>query len=119
MNACEGMILKRYIGKKKIARIYIDNQDKFEGKALWEEILFKAKAYGLSGATVFKGVAGMGVHSQIRSFSVLTISQILPVVIEIIDDEDKIIGFLEEIDFMIEEGLTTMSDTEVITYKHK
>ena len=111
--------MKRYLGKKKIARIYIDNQDKYNGEPLWELILKKVKEFGLAGATVFKGVAGIGAHSEVRSFNVWVLSQELPLVIEIIDDEEKIIGFIDEIDDMIEEGLTTLSDTEVIRYKHK
>jgi PII-like signaling protein len=111
--------MKRYLGKKKIARIYIDNQDKYKGKPLWEEILKKVKEYGLAGATVFKGVAGIGAHSEVRSFNVWVLSQELPIVIEIIDDEDKIAYFIDKIDDMIDEGLTTVSDTEVIKYKHK
>ncbi len=111
--------MKRYLGKKKIARIYIDNQDKYEGRPLWEEILKKVKEYGLAGATVFKGVAGIGAHSEVRSFNVWALSQELPIVIEIIDNEDKITYFIDKIDDMINEGLTTVSDTEVIKYKHR
>ena len=111
--------MKRYLGKKKIVRIYIDNQDKFEGKPLWEEILREVKEQGLAGATVFKGVAGIGAHTEIRSFNILAISQELPLIIEIIDDEEKVSSFLDNIDHMIDEGLVTMSDTEVIKYKHK
>jgi len=111
--------LKRYLGQKKVARIYIDNQDKFEGKPLWEEVLIKAKEYGLAGATVFKGVSGIGVRGEIHSFNVWSIAQKLPLVIELIDDEEKIFDFLEQTDGMIEEGITTLSDTEVIRYKHK
>ncbi len=111
--------MKRYLGRKKIVRIYIDNQDKFEGKPLWEEILREVKEQGLAGATVFKGVAGIGAHTEIRSFNILAISQELPLIIEIIEDEEKISSFLNNIDHMIEEGLVTMSDTEVIKYKHK
>ncbi|NPA73523.1 MAG: DUF190 domain-containing protein [Epsilonproteobacteria bacterium] len=111
--------MKRYLGKKKIIRIYIDNQDKFEGKPLWEEILKRVKEYGLAGATVFKGVAGIGAHSEVRSFNVWALAQELPIIIEIIDDEDKILKFIDKIDYMIKEGLTTVSDTEVIRYKHK
>lgn len=111
--------MKRYLGKKKIVRIYIDNQDKYEGKPLWEVILKKVKEQGLAGATVFKGVAGIGAHSKVRSFNVWMLAQELPVVIEIIDDEEKVIDFIDKIDDIIEEGLTTISDTEVIKYKHK
>ncbi len=111
--------MKRYLGTKKVARIYIDNQDKFEGTPLWEKLLTEAKAYGLAGATVFKGVSGIGVQGTIHTFNVWSISQKLPLIIELIDDEEKIKGFLERIDAMIEEGMTTLSDTEVIRYKSK
>ena len=111
--------MQRYLGKKKIARIYIDNQDKYNGESLWEELLKKVKECGLAGATVFKGAAGIGVHSELRSFNIWVMSQELPIVIEIIDEEDKIMNFLNDVDEMIEEGLTTLGDIEVIKYKHK
>jgi len=111
--------MKRFLGAKKIARIYIDNQDKYNGRPLWEEILKKVKELGLAGATVFKGVAGIGAHSQMRSFNVWTLSQELPLIIEIIDDEDKITNFINNTDDMIDEGLITLCDTQVIKYKHK
>ena len=110
--------MKRYLGPRKILRIYIDNDDKFENQPLWEAILKKAKAEGIAGATVFKGVAGMGAHSEISSFSVWSLSQKLPVVIEIIDKEDKIMSFLKTTELMIKEGLVTLSDVDVISYKH-
>ena len=115
----KGECVKRYLGKKKVARIYIDNQDKYEGEPLWEMILKKAKSEGMAGATVFKGVSGIGVQGDIHTFNVWSISQKLPLVIELIDDESKIDSFLEQIDTMIEEGITTLSDTEVIRYKSK
>ncbi len=111
--------MKRYLGKKKILRIYIDNQDKFEDRPLWEEILKKVKEHGMAGATVFKGVAGIGAHTELRSFNVFTISQELPLVIELIDSEEKIVDFIDKIDYMIQEGITTMCDTQVIKYKHR
>jgi len=111
--------MKRYLGQKKVARIYIDNQDKIEGKPLWEELLKSAKEYGLAGATVFKGVSGIGVRGEIHSFNVWSLAQKLPLVIEIIDDEEKLLEFLETVDAMIDEGITTLSDIEVMRYKHK
>jgi len=106
------------VGKKKVARIYVDSLDKVDGDALWERIVFHAKEYGIAGATVFKGIAGMGAHATVHSFSLLATSQELPVIIELIDEESKIRDFLETIDRMIEEGLVTLSDVEVIRYKH-
>ncbi|RUM55432.1 MAG: DUF190 domain-containing protein [Nautilia sp.] len=107
------------IGKKKILRIYIDSLDKFEHKPLWEIILQKAKENNLAGATVFKGIAGMGPHSEIHTFSILSISENLPLVVEIIDNETKIINFTKILDDILEEGLVTITDTEVIQYRHK
>ncbi|WP_187647962.1 DUF190 domain-containing protein [Nitrosophilus labii] len=111
--------MKRYLGPRKILRIYIDNNDTYDEKPLWEAILSAAKENGIAGATVFKGVAGMGAHSEISSFSVWSLSQKLPIVIEIIDKEDKIMSFLRVVDLMVKEGLVTLSDTEVISYKHQ
>lgn len=111
--------MEQYLGNKKVLRIYIDNEDKFQGKPLWEELLKKVKEHGLAGATVFKGVGGIGAHSEIKSFSVFVLSQELPIVIEIIDSEDKIKMFLDVTDDMIQEGLVTITDTHVIKYKHK
>jgi len=111
--------MKGIVGKKKVARIYIDNLDKIDGEALWEKLVFEAKAFGLAGATVFKGIAGMGSHVELHTFSLLSLSQELPIVIEIIDEEAKIRDFLAHIDAMLEEGLVTLADVEVIAYRHK
>ncbi len=111
--------MEEYLGAKKILRIYIDNEDKCHGKPLWEELLKRVKSSGLAGATVFKGVAGIGAHSKIRTFSVFVLSQELPLIIEIIDSDEKIMRFIDEIDEIVDEGLVTITDTQVIKYKHK
>ena len=110
--------MKRYIGERKKLKIYIDNDDKYDGSPLWEVIVKSAKEYGLAGATVYKAVAGMGAHSEIRSFSIWSMSQKLPLIIEIIDSEAKIRGFLNQLDAILEEALVTLEDIEVIAYKH-
>ncbi len=111
--------MKRYLGQKKILRIYIDTLDKYNGEPLFEEILKEVKKEGLAGATVLKAVAGIGAFSEVHSFKVWTLAQELPLVIEIIDDKEKIENFIEHIDPMLDNGLITVVDTEVITYKHK
>ena len=111
--------MKRYLGKKKVLKIYIDTMDKFEDKPLWEEILKKVKEKQLAGATVYKGVAGIGAFTELRSFKVWALAQELPLVIEIIDSEDKISDFIDYIDHMLDNGLITLTDTEVIKYKHE
>ena len=111
--------MKRLLGQKKLLKIYIDTDDKYHGKPLWEVILQKAKESGLGGATVYKSISGMGIHSELKSYHIIALSQSLPLVIEIIDAPEKIESFLEVLDTIMEEGLVTLSDVEVIRYKHK
>ncbi len=110
--------MKRYLGKRKLLRIYIGNEDSFDGKPLWEAVLQRAKEMNIAGATVLKAVAGIGAHSQMHAFNVWVLKQKLPLVIEMIDEEKKLKEFVESLDGIIEEGLLTMSDVEVISYKH-
>ena len=111
--------MKRLLGTKKLLKIYIDTDDKYDGNPLWETILKEAKGAGLSGATVYKSISGMGIHSEFKSYKVIALSQSLPLVIEMIDDEENILAFMDRLDAIMEEGLVTLSDVEVIRYKHK
>ncbi len=111
--------MKGVAGKRKLLRIFIDNQDKYRGEPLWEFILKSVKEFNLAGATVFKGIAGVGSHSEFRSFNLWRLRQELPVVIEIIDREEKIRDFLSFLDSVVDEGLITLQDVEVITYRHR
>jgi len=110
--------MQRYLGKRKELKIYISNEDSVDGKPLFEALLALAQKSGISGATVMKAVAGMGVHSEIHSFNVWVLKQKVPLVITIIDTEEKIKAFLENAGEMIAEGLVTMSDIEVLQYHH-
>ncbi|WP_457749902.1 DUF190 domain-containing protein [Sulfurimonas sp.] len=111
--------MKRFLGQKKILRIYIDTLDKYNNKPLWEALLLEVKKENLAGATVIKAIAGLGAFAEIRTFKVWALEQELPLIIEIIDDEDKINHFINHIDDMINNGLITITDTQVIKYKHK
>ena len=111
--------MKGIVGKRKLLRIFIDLDDKYEGKPLWEYILRLVKEKGLAGATVFKAAAGIGAHSELRTFSVWRLSQNLPVVVEIIDREEKVKEFLKVLDEVLEEGLIVLEDVEVVTYRHR
>ena len=111
--------MKGIVGKRKLLRIFIDLDDKYKGKPLWEYILRLVKEKGLAGATVFKAAAGIGAHSELRIFSVWRLSQNLPVVVEIIDREEKVREFLNVLDEVLEEGLVVLEDVEVVTYRHR
>ncbi len=111
--------MKGLAGKRKLLRIFISSEDKFKGKPLWEYLLKLVKERGLAGATVFKASAGIGVHSELKTFTVWRLSQDLPVVVEIIDREEKIEEFIKVIDEVIDEGLVVLQDVEVIAYRHR
>lgn len=76
-----------------------------------------ARKAGLSGATVFKGIEGFGGHSVVHAARVFDLSTDLPVLIEIVDTEEKIAAFIPVIDGMVHEGLVTLESIEVIHYK--
>jgi PII-like signaling protein len=84
-------------GKTKVLRIFISNTDKFKHQPLYEMVVFAARRYGMAGATVFKGMMGFGSSSVIRSVRLWELTEKLPVVVEIVDEEQKIDDFLEKI----------------------
>jgi PII-like signaling protein len=84
-------------GEAQLLRIFISNTDKFKHKPLYEMVVFAAKRYGLAGATVLKGVMGYGSSSVVRSMKFWEITEKLPVVIEIIDESEKIEKFTQKI----------------------
>jgi PII-like signaling protein len=110
--------MKRYLGKKKLMRIYVDNSDTYEGKPLWQQLVRRIKEEGMAGATVFKAAAGIGAHTELHTFEIWAMAQKLPVVIEVIEEEERIQAFLDKYDIMIGEGLVTLCEVEVLRYKN-
>ncbi len=101
----------------KLLRIFIGENDKYEKQPLFEWIVKKARAEGLAGATVLRGLEGYGAHSRLHTAKILRLSSDLPIVIEIIDSEEKIEAFLPLIDEAIGEGLATVEKVEVRFYR--
>jgi CBS-domain-containing membrane protein len=100
-------------------RIYIGESDRWRGKPLYAVLLDILKAQGMAGATVLRGVAGFGAHSHIHTAAILRLSEDLPLVIDVIDNPDKISAALEIIYPMVNEGLITIEDVQVIKYTHR
>jgi uncharacterized protein len=100
-------------------RIFIGENDKFEGRALYQVIVEEARRLGLAGATVVRGVLGFGAHSRVHTSKILRLSEQLPMIIEIVDQADKIASFLPILDSMIGEGLVTVEKVQVILYRHE
>ncbi len=103
-------------GRAKLVRIYIGEADKWHGQPLYMAILLKAREMGMAGGTVFRGIAGYGANSVIHTANILRLSEDLPVVIEIVDTDEKIQAFLPILDEMVKEGLILLREVEVIKY---
>ncbi len=101
-----------------LLRIFIGSSDQLDHRALHEVIVERARQRGLAGATVLRGFLGFGANSRIHTSKVLRLSEDLPVVVEIVDAEEKIEAFLPELDAMIGEGLVTLERVRVIAYRH-
>jgi len=108
--------MKHQIIKKKALKIYIDNTDTYNSDALWKYILEQAKDNSLSGATVYKAVAGVGSNYAIHIFDILNLSNKMPIVIEIIDENSKITNFLNLLEPALKEAFVTLHDVDTIVY---
>ena len=104
-------------GEAKLLRIFVGESDRQGGRPLYEAIVLEAKRQGLAGATVFKGFMGFGAHSRIHTAKVLQLSEDLPVMVEIVDEEERIRDFLPVLEGMMREGLVTLERVEVIRYR--
>jgi hypothetical protein len=105
----------------KLLRIFIGESDKLGHQPLYEAIVFEAKKQGLSGATVTRGIMGFGPNSKVHTAKLFEISTDLPLIIEIVDTEEKIREFTLVVERFFEQtgsgGLITLEKAEVIRYK--
>ncbi len=105
----------------KLLRIFIGEMDKHHGKPLYEALVFAAKREGIAGTTVLRGILSFGASSRIHTAKLLDLSSDLPIIVEIVDQQDKIDRFVEIADKMIEEArcgaLITIEKAEVIQYR--
>lgn len=100
-----------------LLRIFIGESDKYQGKSLYEWLVLQAREQGLAGATVLRGLMGFGAHSRIHTFKIERLSEDLPIIVEIVDTQEKLEQFLALIDPAIEEGLATMEKAQVRFYR--
>lgn len=104
-------------GRAKLLRIHFGENDTWQGKPLYEAIVHRCRELDIAGATVYRGVEGYGANSRIRHSHLL--SRDGPIVVTIVDTEEKIKSLLPVLDQMVGEGLIAMSDVEIIRYVHE
>jgi len=104
----EGMLL----------RIFVGESDMYNGKALYEQIVIKARELNLAGATAVRGIMGFGATSRMHTAKLLRLSEDMPVIVEIIDTEDKLNTLMPFLDEVVKEGLITLEKIRVIKYRH-
>jgi PII-like signaling protein len=104
-------------GTGLLARIYIGESDTWQGRPLYEAIVHLLRERGLAGATVLRGIEGFGAKQHLHTTRILRLSEDLPVLIEIVDVEDRVRAILPELDAMVTGGLITLERVEVIAYR--
>jgi PII-like signaling protein len=106
----------------QLLRIFLGESDKLKHTALYEVIVREARAQGLAGATVWRGTMGFGPTRRVRTAKVPDLSTDLPIIVEIVDEEEKINRFLPELDAIFAAaqcgGLITLEKVQVIKYTH-
>ncbi len=99
-----------------LLRIFIGEDAKYHGRPLYEAIVLKAREAHLAGATVLRGQMGFGHSSRLHTSKILRLSEDLPLVIEIVDNHEKIRAFLPWLDEMMSGGLVTLEKVQVLQY---
>jgi PII-like signaling protein len=99
-----------------LLRIFFGENDQHEGRPLYEAIVLKAREAHLAGATVLRGAMGFGHSSRLHTAKILRLSDDLPLIVEIVDDEAKVRTFLPQLDAMMASGLVTLERVEVLQY---
>ena len=105
----EGMLL----------RIFIGESDSFKGKPLYEQIVLKARELNLAGATVIHGTMGFGAGSRIHTSKIVRLSEDLPIIVELVDTEEKLNSLMPFLDETVGEGLITLERVKVLKYRRK
>lgn len=104
-------------GEQLLLRLFLGESDRRQGVPLYEALVQKARADGLAGATVLRGIEGFGGASRIHRASILRLSEDLPIVVEIVDEPAKVERFLSEVEPWIGDGLATLERVRVVLYR--
>lgn len=103
-------------GKCKLLKIYISEDSKYRNHNLYHALVLKLKELGMAGVTVTRGIEGYGQGQRLHTAKILELSASLPIIVEVVDNPDKILKALPEVKAMVNEGLVIIADVEVIKY---
>ncbi|HUB01523.1 MAG TPA: DUF190 domain-containing protein, partial [Terriglobales bacterium] len=104
--------------KAKMMRIYIGENDKWNGKPLYEAIVNGLRAHDIAGVTVYRGILGYGANRRIHKDAKLSLSHDRPILLSVVDIEEKLQKFMPILDDMVQQGLVVLSNVDVIKYTH-
>ena len=104
-------------GQAHLLRIYVNESDRWEGRAVYEAIVRAAREQGLAGATALRAIEGFGAGGRVHSVKVLHLSEDVPIVVEIIDTPDRIAAFVPTLDKIVAEGIVTLEKIHTLTYR--
>lgn len=105
-------------GKAKMMRVLVGEHDKWRGKPLHEAIVESLRANEIAGVTVYKGILGYGANRRIHKETTLSLSHDAPILISVIDSEDKLRAYIPVLDQMVQQGLVALSDVDIVKYTH-
>ncbi|MFF1546485.1 DUF190 domain-containing protein [Streptomyces sp. NPDC058291] len=108
--------MTRLTGRALRLTVLIGESDTWRRKPLYTEIVHRAHAAGLAGASVFRGIEGFGASSRIHTSRLLSLSEDLPVAVVVVDTEERVRAFLPQLDELVTEGIVTLDPCEVIRY---
>jgi PII-like signaling protein len=111
--------MSKLTGEKVLMRIFTGEQKRYGHKPLYEALVELFRKEGLAGATVLRGVSGFGAHRIYHTQKLLELSVDLPIVIEVVETQERIDAIMPKVDEMIESGLVTLEKVTVIRYTHK
>lgn len=110
--------MTKLIGEKVLMRIFIGELERYEHQPLYEVLVEMFRKEGFAGATVLRGISGFGAHSVYHTQKLLDLSADLPLVVEVVDSQEKIDSIMPSIDKMMGGGMITLEKATVIRYRH-
>jgi len=115
-SAAPGSPALKREGKAKMMRIYVGENDKWNGQPLYEAIVQGLRAHDIAGATVYRGILGYGANRRIHKDAALRLSHDRPILISIVDTAEKLTAITPMLDQMVQQGIVVLSDADVVKY---